>query len=314
MKVLVTGSAGFIARSLIRRLIAEKHFVYGLDVIETTGFDRNHFRPLIFDITDSRIADPDYGASEWWNEVDACFHLAAMANVDEVAVQREKSFQVNVHGTYNIVEACRKVNIPLLFASTACTYGHTTQHPSTEDGPTIPVDWYGVSKRAGEELIKGLLKKYVIMRFGTTFGGEMREALCTHIFLKQAIEGKPFTIKGTGQQTRNFIHIDDLIEGQIKCLDWIINGGLNEIFNLVGKETYSIYQLAQICSNIVKGYNYLLHRESVIYLPERENDVIIEDISIEKAQRMLKWEPQISLEEGMRKIYGGWRHRYNEEK
>ena len=306
----MTGSAGFIARSLIRRLIAEGHFVYGLDIVETTGFDRNYFRSLVMDITDPRIADPDWGAVDLLNEVDACFHLAAMANVDEVAVQREKSFQVNVHGTYNIVEACRKVNIPLLFASTACTYGLTPQHPSTEDGSTVPVDWYGVGKRADEELIKGLLKKYVIMRYGTTYGANMRPALCTHIFLTHAIQDKPFTIKGDGKQTRNFIYIDDLIEGQIKCLDWITRGASSsQIFNLVGSKAYSIYQLAQICSDIVKGYNYSLERNNIIYLPERRDDVYKEDISIAKAQRLLGWKPKYSLEEGMRKIYEEWKYR-----
>lgn len=312
MNILVTGSAGFIARTLIKRLITEGHFVYGLDIIETTGFDSRSFRSLIFDITDPRVCNPDYGAMEIFQKVDAVFHLAAMANVDEVAIKREKCFQVNVHGTYNIIEACRKLDIPLLFASTACTYGWTKQHPSTEDGPTVPVDWYGVSKRADEEIIKGLLKKYVIMRFGTTFGGDMREALCTHIFLKQAIEKKPFTIKGDGLQTRNFIYIDDLVDGQLKCLKWIMNGGSSEVFNLVGENTYTILCLAKICDRIVNPQDPTTLNTSKIrveYLPARPDDVYQEDISIEKAKRLLKWTPMISLEQGMKQIYEQWKNK-----
>ena len=300
MRVLVTGSSGFIARTLIKKLINEGNVVYGLDIVESDWTKSMVFTPLIGNITDPKYIDPDYGAW-WWNAIDVCFHLAAMANVDEVRENREKAFQVNLHGTFNIAEACRKRNIPLLFASTACTYGNTTQHPSTEDGPTFPVDWYGITKRAGEELVKGLPQKYVVMRFGTTYGGEMREALCTSIFLREAMNGKPFTIRGTGNQTRNFIYVEDLTEGCISCMKWITSGGSNEIFNLVGQPSYSINYLADICAELTRTDN------AKVYLPERPDDVSKEDISIEKAKRLLKWEPKFDLKTGMIKIYKEWK-------
>jgi len=308
MKVLVTGSNGFIARTLIQKLLKDNHEVFGLDLVETPNYWKSrYFRSIIADITNPKYIDPNYGAT-WWKNIDACFHLAAMANVDKVRANREKAFQVNLHGTFNIVEACRKYNIPLAFASTACVYGYTTQHPSTENGPTIPVDWYGVTKRAGEELIKGLLKKYTILRFGTTFGSEMREALCTHIFLDQAIKGEKFTIRGDGNQSRNFIFVDDLANGCVKAMYRLREDGSNEIFNLVGKDSVTIHDLAAVCYRIVHGKTPLELAEHVTYFPWRPDDVITEDISIKKAQRMLEWTPKVNLYEGMKRIYEGMKN------
>ena len=306
MQVLVTGSNGFIASSLIDRLLKDGHEVLGLDVVEMQNrpLGRNYV-PLIGDITNPKVINEDYGA-KWWSDVDFCFHLAAMANVDEVRDNREKAFQVNIHGTYNIVEVCRKYNIPLAFASTACCYGYTTQHPSMEDGPTVPVDLYGVTKRAGEELVKGLLKKYVILRFGTTFGPRMREALCTSIFLKQAMKKEKFTVHGSGEQSRNFIYVDDLVDGCVKAMLFNIFSGSSEIFNLVGEKSITILELASICYTIVNNRSPIYTNSHCTFLPCRPDDVMTEDISIEKAKLLLNWTPKVSVYNGMERIYQEW--------
>ncbi len=309
MNILVTGSNGFIATSLVDRLIRENHEVFGLDIVERHNrpFGR-YYVPLIADITNPKVIDEDYGAT-WWSKIDFCFHLAAMANVDEVREDKEKAFQVNMHGTFNIVDVCRRFNIPMAFASTACVYGHTTQHPSTEDGPTVPVDLYGVTKRAGEELVKGLLKRYVILRFGTTFGSNMRDALCTSIFLKQAIEGKKFTVKGDGEQSRNFVYIEDLVDGCVRAMHYIMNEQhANDVFNLVGEESYTIHDLARICYQTVHNRPSSNIKCHCTYLPWRPDDVIKEDISIEKAKRLLGWSPQVDLSSGIGMIYDKWIH------
>jgi nucleoside-diphosphate-sugar epimerase len=304
MRVLVTGSAGFIGRSLCKKLLEEGCEVYGLDMVETP-IKHKFFKSLVGDITDSRYIDPDYGASEWWKEIDFVFHLAAMANVDEVREKRYKAFQVNLLGTFYIVEACRKNNIPMALASTACCYGNTKQHPSTEDGPTNPVDWYGVTKRAGEELVKGLLKHWLILRFGTTYGPEMRPELCTHIFLKQAIKKERFTIRGNGEQTRNWVYIDDLVDGCIKAMKYNLTFKENHIFNLTGTKTYSVRDLATVCNCLVNGNN--VFSDDLAFLPERPDDVFIEDISNEKAKSLLGWSPNTSLYDGMKLIYEEWK-------
>jgi len=305
MRILVTGGAGFIGKSLCRKLLKEGHQVLSLDIVENQIKHKN-LKSLIGDITNPKYVDPDYGGLELWKDVDFCFHLAAMANVDEVREHRDKAFKVNLYGTFNIIEACRKLSIPLAFISTACVYGHTKQHPSTEDGPTFPVDWYGVTKLAGEELVKGLLDKYVILRFGTTLGPEMRPALCTYIFLKAAINEEAFPIKGSGKQTRNWIYIDDLVDGCVKAMEYCTSGCScceKDTFNFVGQPSYSVLALARICQRIVNGKSYPIE---IKRLPARLDDVLREDISIEKAQDLLGWTPKVSFEEALERIYKEW--------
>jgi len=208
------------------------------------------------------------------------------------------AFKVNMYGTFNIIEACRKRNIPLIFASTCCCYGVTNQHPSTEDGPTIPVDWYGVSKLAAEELIKGLLDKWIILRFGTTYGEGMRPALATYVFLESAHKGLPAPLKGSGNQTRNWIYIDYLVEGCIKAMEKKCYG---EIINLAGRRYHSVNELINICYSIVHGIGTTTYQ--INRLPPRPEDVEIEDISIEKAKKLLGWTPKTGLYEGLERTY-----------
>jgi nucleoside-diphosphate-sugar epimerase len=165
----------------------------------------------------------------------------------------------------------------------------------------VPVDWYGVTKRAGEELIKGLLKRYVIMRYGTTYGPEMRPALCTYIFLKQAIKNESFTIRGDGRQTRNWVYVDDLIDGNIAAMKYILDGGEGMIVNLTGFKAYSVLDLAHICQMIVNNKETI----SIDSLPDRPDDVIIEHIDNGKARRKLGF-TTIDLETGIAKVLIWW--------
>lgn len=288
MRILITGGSGFIGRTLCRKLLEDGHELYVLDIVKG---DLKNVKYIIGDIIDPSIVNLPI-----WKDIDVVYHLAAMANVDEVRIKREKAFQVNLHGTYNISETCRENDVLMIMASTACVYGNTPQHPSTEDGPTCPMDLYGVTKRAGEEIVKSL-SRWVILRFGTTVGPEMRSALATWIFLNQAHNGEPFTITGNGQQTRNWIFIEDLANG---CRAVIRKHIENEIINLVGAKSYTIYRMAEMCAEIVNG---TAKNTSWKFLPVREGDVNFENISIEKAMRLLGWKPKIDLKEALEKSY-----------
>lgn len=290
LKVLVTGGSGFIGTALCRKLLAEGNEVFVLDTVEGDLKDVTYYL--------GDISEPYIIHSAIWEGIDVVYHLAAMANVDEVRTHRDKAFQINLRGTFNVSEACRENNILMIMASTACVYGNTPEHPSTEDGPTCPMDLYGVTKRVGEEIVKSL-PRWIILRFGTTVGPEMRHALATWIFLNQAHNDKPFTITGNGQQTRNWIYVDDLVEGCYLALE---KGRTNQIFNLAGSKSYTVKEMAEICFNVVHGNIHEIHFDLI---PAREGDVFKEDISIEKARRMLGWKPKTSLKEALRKSYKG---------
>lgn len=286
LRILVTGGSGFIGTSLCRKLLKDGHYVISLDIIKSSLVET-----IIADITNPKLKE-----RQFWKEIDVCYHLAAMANVDDCRVFRDKAFMVNLYGTYNIAEACRRNNILMIFASTACVYGNTSQHPSTEDGPTNPCDLYGVTKLAGEELLK-LLPRWVILRFGTTVGPDMRSALATWVFLNQAHNGEPLTISGNGTQSRNWIYVEDLIEG---CRLVVKKGVENEIINLVGNKSYTINQMANMCARIVLGRG---KTHKIKYIPAREGDVFKEDISIEKAKRLLGWKPKVGLKKALEFSY-----------
>jgi len=288
MRILITGGAGFIGTSLCQKLLKGGHEVTVLDIVPSP---LKKVKSIIYDIT-----LPELKVKKFWKKIDVCYHLAAMANVDDCRTFRDKAFMVNLYGTYNIAEACRRHNILMIFASTACVYGNTSQHPSTEDGPTKPCDLYGVTKLAGEQLLK-LLPRWVILRFGTTVGHEQRSALATWGFLDQARKKIPLTITGTGEQTRNWIYIDDLVDG---CIAVIEKNVENEIINLVGKKSYTVNQMADACAEIVlgRGQGYRIQ-----YIPAREGDIAREDISIKKAERLLNWKPKVSLKKALKLSY-----------
>jgi len=297
--IWVTGASGFIAKSLCRELLRRGHFVWGTDIVGNPDLKGpKNYGHIYHDISKPL----DELSISCLSNVDFCFHLAAMADVDEVREQRDKAFGINLKGTYNIAEACRERNIPLIMASTACVYGHSKQRPSTEDGPTNPVDLYGVTKRAGEELVKGLCKRWVILRFGTTYGSGQRPALCTDIFLKAAIWKEAFPIKGTGLQRRNWIYIDDLVDGCVMSMEKFAVCH-NEIINLVGAKSIPVKVLAHTCQQIVNNRLTI----SIDRYPPRPDDVYIEDVSIKKAKRLLDWKPKIDLVTGLTKIYNEWK-------
>ena len=290
-RVLVTGGAGFIGKALCRRLLKAGYEVHVLDLMPYLCSSIDGTIRHEGDITDAKLKDADF-----WKKIDVCYHLAAMANVNDCRMFHDDAFRVNLYGTFNIAEACRRNDIPLIFISTCCVYGNTPQHPSTEDGPTCPMDLYGATKRAGEEIVK-LLPHWVILRYGTTVGPEMRPALATSIFLDQAHNGKPFTITGNGQQTRNWIYIDDLVEG---CYLVLKKNVKNEVINLAGKKSYTVYRMAEICAEVVNG---TAANTSWEFLPAREGDVFREDISIKKAKKLLGWQPKVDLKEALEISY-----------
>jgi len=303
MRILVTGGYGFIGKSLCRELIRLGHTVVILDIIPKPKVVWSEkVRYVQWDITKPLLRKDFPKVSP----IDFVFHLAAMVDIDEIRKRRAKAFKVNIKGTFNIVDFCNKHNIPLAFTSSACVYGHTKYHPTTEEVFIHPTTWYGVTKKIGENLVK-MLDKYVILRLGTVVGSEMRDSVCTSVFLKAAMNKKPFPIRGSGKQTRNWIYIDDIVNGCVDAMHNCLSGCScceKETFNLVGQPFYSVNELADICYGIVHGRGKTY---SITKLPARPNDVIREDISCQKAKDLLGWNPNISLRKGLREIFKEWK-------
>lgn len=286
MKVLLTGGAGFIGSRLAEKLLENGYNVICYDLKPS-----KHGESVVGDITDSKkvfkvVKDSDY-----------VFHLAAVADLDFARVHPNIAIKTNIQGTYIVAKCCAQLNVPLSFASTACVYGNTPEHPSTEESVCVPTDIYGSTKVVGENILKGFHENVGlncnILRFGTTYGPDMREALAVHVFISQALRNEPLTIHGSGLQTRCFIYVDDLIDGIVRVLENNING---ETLNLATEEEVSVLQMADMILEMMgrpKG--------SLKFVQDRPGQIMKEQISISKTRKLLNWTPKVKFREGIKK-------------
>lgn len=296
MRILVTGGAGWIGSCLIDRLIEEGH--------ETVSYDLNPSKThesIVGDILDkNKVLDTV-------KDFDYLFHLAAVADVNYARNHVNETVKVNVEGTHNIAVACATHGVPLSFASTCCIYGNSNDHPSNEESLCVPTEIYAVTKLAGEYIIKQLHEtrnlQYNILRFGTTYGPKMRRQLAIYIFIMQAMMDIPITIDGSGQQTRCFIYIDDLIEATIRVFKRQVK---YETLNLATEEELSVLDMAAI---ILEEVGQPESFKEARYVPDRPGQIMKEQIDMSKTKKLLNWTPEVSVREGLKRTLKWFRER-----
>lgn len=276
--ILVTGSNGFIGKAFCNYCVNNS--------TQTTQFD------LPFDniLNINKLAEYRDGA----NYIKMIVHFAAIANLNESLQDQDKNFEVNIRGTYEVAKFCQKNDIPLIFISTCCVYGDGHE-VDFEDSLPLTKEPYACSKMAGEYILRGIPDlKYCILRIGTVYGPGMRKELFNYIVFDKIMNDEIIRVNGNGNQTRTYIYIDDLVNGIYKACDKFHNG---ETINLCGNEQISVNHTMKIASELV-GKSYMAE-----YGFMRYGDFQKENVSIEKAERLLGWQPKISYKEGMRRTY-----------
>ncbi|OIP75361.1 MAG: hypothetical protein AUK06_01945, partial [Parcubacteria group bacterium CG2_30_36_18] len=227
-------------------------------------------------------------------------HHAAIAEVVKSLRDPLPTLNVNVIGTINLLLAAGKIRVKkFIFSSTGgAIYGQPDKIPADENTPAIPLSPYGLSKLLGEECIKFYAKHYgfdyLIFRYPNVYGPRQNpkgEAGVVAIFSGLMREGKQPTIFGDGSKTRDYVHIDDIVRANIIGL----HKGKNEIFNLGWAKKISDQK---IFDTIAKNLNF---KKPPIYAPFRHGEVYQIALSAKKARKNLGWQPQISLEEGIKK-------------
>ena len=286
MKILVTGSSGFIGSQLSKALLDRGHDVTGFDLTQSR---QSNYPTIKGDLRNYDDVDKAVQGRE------VVYHLGALANLNICRERPLETVQVNVLGTANIAKACQKHNTKLIYASSCHVYGFQNHFPVTEDSTPNPSEIYSATKLAGEKIAQKFPGgvRYTILRYGTAYGPYMRSQLAIHIFLEKAIKKEKITVYKPGTQTRQFIYIDDLIEGNILALDRPEAEG--QILNLPGPEGISILRLARLCVEVAKS------KSEVVLGPSRPSDIALEFISTEKAHFLLDWKPKTSLREGLEK-------------
>jgi UDP-glucose 4-epimerase len=293
-KVVVTGGAGFIGSHLVDRLVREGHDVIVLDNFSNGRRENISYhsknkqvRIIHVDVVDTHKILPYFQDVSW------VFHLAALADIVPSIENPLLYHRSNVDGTVSVLEAARKhhANKFVYVASSSC-YGIPDVFPTPETAPIRTEYPYALTKYVGERYVLHWHKIYnlpvVSLRLFNVYGPRARTGgtygAVFGVFLAQKYHKKPFTVVGDGTQTRDFTFVTDIVDGLYKAAQSTIQ---NEIINLGSGNTYSVNRLVELLEG------------DVIHVPKRpgEPDCTYADIS--KAQRLLKYSPKVTFEEGV---------------
>lgn len=302
--VLVTGGAGFIGSHVAEALLAAGHEVVVLDNFDDyyhPDVKRRNVDPLLNrpgfllvegDIRDARAVDALFGEQPFGVVV----HLAARAGVRPSIEDPVLYADVNVTGTAVLLEACRKHGIgKFIFGSSSSVYGNSTRTPFSEkDDVDRPVSPYAATKRAGELLCATYHHLYRLnvfaLRLFTVYGPRQRPEMATHKFTRLIDRGLPVPRFGDGSTRRDYTYISDIVNGILRAVDRVQGF---EVINLGGAHTTRLDQLIALLER------YLGQKAIVEVEPDQAGDVVATHAGVEKARRLLGYEPKVSIEEGV---------------
>ncbi|MGD6940716.1 GDP-mannose 4,6-dehydratase [Cytobacillus gottheilii] len=302
MNVLLTGGAGFIGRTVAKKLLSDGHKVWILDDL-SNGREENieEFRNEIEDFIIGDIKNEEL-LNTIFNEItfDICYHLGASINVQDSIDDPRTTFNNDTVGTFYILEQCRKHNVKVVFMSTCMVYDRCLDASGiTEQHPIKPASPYAGSKIAAENMVLSYYHAYglptVVIRPFNTYGPYQKtggEGGVVAIFIKKKLSEEAVSIYGEGTQTRDLLYVDD-------CADFVVQAGYSdqvngEIVNAGLGKDISVNDLAML---IVEDPARIEHVEHIH--PQSEIKKLL--CNYDKAKNLLGWEPKISLEEGIRR-------------
>jgi nucleoside-diphosphate-sugar epimerase len=308
---LVTGAAGFIGSRVTELLLDAGHRVVGIDNLNDAydvrikywrlnrllGHPRFSFHQL--DISDRRALEGAPLAEEGQNaSLDGVINLAARAGVRQSVENPWIYVDTNMTGTLNLLELCRRWSIPkFILASTSSIYGADPSMPTPEEASSDrPLQPYAASKKGAEAMCHAYHFLYgidvTVFRYFTVYGPAGRPDMSMFRFTQWITEGLPLRLNGDGEQSRGFTYVDDIARGTILGLKPL---GY-EVINLGGHETITINDLIHMLEELI-GKKAQIQR-----LPANPADMLASWASVEKAKRLLGWEPRVSLLQGVARL------------
>jgi UDP-glucose 4-epimerase len=292
MRIAVTGGCGFIGSHVVDRLLLAGHDVLVIDRHENWANPGAEY--LISDVFNDQALERALDGR------DAVFHLAGVADVNQVTTSPVEAVRLNIEGTARVLDAARRGKCGrVLLASTVWVYGATTGlGERTEDAP---VDLrrsghlYVATKLAAEMLMHSYQEMYgqefTILRYGIPYGPRMRDALVVARFVRAARNGEPITIAGTGEQQRNFVYVGDLADAHVLTL---APAAANQTLALEGDTPVSVNEIAEAVQHLVRPV-------PIRHVSGRAADYDGIPISNRLAKELLNWSPTTPLAEGIRR-------------
>jgi UDP-glucuronate 4-epimerase len=310
MKILVTGGAGFIGSHLCETLVKQHHKVICVDnfcdfynpkIKENNLKELNKYPNFKFYNIDIRNVT-ELNAVFSKEPFDLMIHLAAMAGVRPSIENPQLYFDVNITGTVNLLELCKKYNVKkIIFASSSSVYGNNHKVPFEESDPVDnPISPYAATKKSGELICHTYHTLYnmsiACLRFFTVYGPRQRPDLAIHKFTNMILNDEPIPVFGDGTTQRDYTYIDDILDGITKCIDYVFFGNKYQIFNLGESSTISLVEMISTIENTLNK------KAKKNILPMQAGDVNRTFANISKSKKLLNYNPQTKFTEGIKKF------------
>ncbi len=298
LRILISGAAGFVASHMCDRLLAENHFVVGLDNF-LTGSPRNiahlasepRFVFVEQDITEPYTID---------GSVDCVLHMASPASPKDYLEHPIETLDVGSLGTRRMLDLARAKDARFLLTSTSECYGDPMVHPQVETywgnvNPVGPRSCYDESKRFAEAMTMAYHRKHGlrtnIARIFNTYGPRMKldDGRVVPAFLDQALNGRPMTVFGKGSQTRSFCYVSDLVDGLYR----LMQSDERYPVNLGNPREMTILEFAEEIRRLTGSHS------EIVFEPLPQDDPKLRKPDITKARTILGWEPRVKLEDGL---------------
>ena len=294
LKTLVTGGAGFIGSHLVETLLSDGHSVTVLDDL-SNGNPQNlsavESDPNLtlhgVDVSDQDKLPPLFAGIDW------VFHLAALADIVPSMENPAKYHRANVDGTVAVLEASRHAGVKrFVYSASSSCYGIPDQVPTLESSPIRPMYPYALTKNLGEQCVMHWNQVYQMpcmsLRLFNVYGPRSRTSgtygAVFGVFLAQKLAGKPFTVVGDGNQTRDFVYVTDVADAFLRAAACPESG---EILNVGSGSTYSINHLVGLLGG------------DAVHIPKRPGEPDSTFADTHKIQRLLGWQPKVSFEQGV---------------
>lgn len=293
MKVFVTGGAGFIGSWIVKVLLREGHSVTVFDNLST---GHRASVPETATLVEGDLRNPA-DITKTLSGHDAVIHLAAKSIVPESVADPDATFQTNLAGGHNLLEAMRATGVKtMVYSSSAAVYGNPVKVPIEEDDPTRPISPYGATKLAFEELLRAYHHNYglnvVMFRYFNPFGPHELHQPETHAipnFIRATLQRTPIPLYWNGEQERDFFFVEDIAEAHVLGLQ---QSGLS-YYNLGSGQSITVRQIIETIFEITGQHTEMSD------LGERPGDPPRLLASITKVQRELGWLPKTDLRSGL---------------